>query len=434
MTAGMFWLLEWMETSGIRQERDIEKAISDYGKFKELNDLAMRASMHAGDESRTNNPVVAGRGIDLSGELTGADDRELINEVDQVFGATWHYFDEIIVEGLSARRYSKMISNGDHVLARERARAHCFLLLHLRKIGALDSVVFRQKLDPCIRHGNDSSKLEAAGLKRILDDRESIVKTLMEGSLHDIEDHYAYGGHYHYVYEHPLVGIRSGHLEGSPAGRSEHELKKLICEEIFNLFAEFTAVDVAVASDFEAPLAVFSPMIDFILALDNREDEAASEGLPGEVAIEIGMPILCGVSAADLLKIREDEADAFERFRSALRAAINETVKQRGKRDVNAVAVTVLNDFLVPALHDIDQRLNVARKILSRKSAANLTVGSAAVTVGIIAGIPLLLPAGIALGMMAPGVNLGKYLEEKGEVELSDMYFLWKLQRKLKVL
>jgi hypothetical protein len=50
------------------------------------------------------------------------------------------------------------------------------------------------------------------------------------------------------------------------------------------------------------------------------------------------------------------------------------------------------------------------------------------VAVGIIAGIPLLLPAGIALGMMAPGVNLGKYIEEKSEVELSDMYFLWKLQ------
>ena len=391
--------------------------------------MANQASMLPGADPQTNNPVVAGRGIDLSGELTGADEGELLNEVDRAFGATWHYFDEMIVEGLSARRYAKMVSNGDLALARRRAREHCLLLLHLREIGALGSVVFRQKPDPCVRHGKDVDKLEAAGIKRILDDRVNVVQTLAEGVLHEIEDHYAYGGHFHYTYEHPLVGVRTGHLEGSPVGRSEAELKQWISGDIFDLFAEFAAVDVSVASELSAPLAISSPMLDSILTSSGGKRGAATGSVAGEVAIEIGVPILRGVSASDLLKIREDEADAFERFRVALRAAISELLKRGDDAtDSTRVAGRVIDDFLVPALHDIDQRLNIALKTLARKSVANISVGSAVVAVGLIAGIPLLLPAGIALGMMVPGVNLGKYIEEKSEVELADMYFLWKLQ------
>ncbi len=422
-----------MDSCEIRSARDVEKVIVEPEKFQELNSIAAEASASPGGSPRTNNPIVAGRGIDLSGELTGADEHELIDEIDRAFGVAWHYFDEVIVEGLSARRYMKMISNNDDDLARGRVRAHCILLLHLRKIGALDSVVFRQKPDPCVRHGDDASILEDAGLKRILDDRMSIVEILAEGTLHDIEDHYFWAGdgHFHYVYEHPLVGVVRGGIEGSPAGYEVGELKRLISSNIFDLYATYAAADVAIASECSAPLATMSPILESILGGSGSKTAVDTRSLVNDVAIEIGLPILHGVSASDLLKIREDESDAFERFRVALRTVINEVVK-KSDQSVNpsGAAVSIVEEFLIPALHDIDQRLGVARKALTRKSVANVSVGATAVVAGLIAGIPLLLPAGIALGMAVPGANLAKYLEEKGQVELSDMYFLWKLQNR----
>ena len=423
-----YWLLEWIDSLEIRSLRDVEKAIADREKFQELTSMALEAQSSAGSDPRTNNPIVAGRGIDLSGELTSADEDELIDEVNQAFGRTWHYFDEVIVEGLSARRFSKMLSNRDYSLARKRARAHCILLLHLRKIGALDNLIFRQKPDPCIVHGSDTSILEDAGLRRILDDKASIVQSLKEGTLHGIEDHYIIGQHFHYAFEHPLIGVQSGNIGGSPAGREEDELKQMIAEKIFDLYATYAAADVAMATEFSAPLATSSPILESIL---NSGDGAGTTPCSpvGEVAVEIGLPILDGISAADLLKIRDDEADAFERFRTALRAAINESLrKEHQSSNPHRIAIDVIEEVLVPALPDIDQRLRVAQKTLARKSAANISVGAAIVTVGLIAGIPLLLPAGIALGIGVPGANFNSYLDQKGQVELSDLYFMWKLQ------
>jgi hypothetical protein len=424
-----FWLLRWIDGLDIRSVRDVETAISDDSNFQDLASIATEARTSPGEDTRTNNPVVGGRGIDLSGELIAANEYELIEEVDKAFGRTWHYFDEVVVEGLTARRFTKMLADGNYDLARERARAHCILLLHLRKISALDNVVFRQKPDPCLFHGNDMEALEAAGLRKILDDRPSVVQRLAEdGTLHDVEDHYIHGEHFHYVFEHPLVGVRAGHIAGSPACRDEDELKQMISDDIFNLYAGYAAADAAMASEISAPLATSSPMLESILDADEGAD-AATGSVGGKVAVEIGLPILDGVPAADLIKIREDEADAFERFRAALRAAINEAVRSDiHSTKPHGISANIIEETLVPALHDIDQRLHVAQKVLHRKSAMNVSVGAALVAVGLIAGIPLLLPAGFAMGTAVPGVNFGKYLDDKGQVELSDLYFIWKLQ------
>lgn len=418
-----------MNYNEINTPSDLKKAVSQRANFRQLCLRAEEECSTPGEEPRTNNPVVAGRGIDLSGELTGSSGAELIKEVDRVFGMTWHYFDEIVTEGLSARRFMKMISNDDHALAQQRVRAHGRLLMHLRKIDALDSITFRQKPDPCPFHGTDADILESAGLSRILDDRASIVKSLGKGILHDIEDHYIGGGHFHYLYEHPLVGPQVGTLDGSPAGRTGEQLKARIAERIFNLYASYAAADAASAAELSAPLATSSPILESIFDSTRKMDGRKSRMVTGEVAIEVGLPILHGVPAVDLLRIRQDEADSFERFRTALRATICEALK--GLDDPESPGVTaadVIDEILIPALHDIDQRLDSAKKTLVKKSSVNATVGTSLAVIGLISGIPLLLPAGIALGTAIPGIHMSRYIEQKNEVEISDMYFLWKLQ------
>ncbi|MEV6276252.1 hypothetical protein [Nocardia sp. NPDC051832] len=425
--SNQFWLLDWMDSCGIERPLDLAKAVGDRARFRELCEKAESDCDNRGEDPRTNNPVVAGRGVDLSGELIGASGTDLITEVDTVFGMTWHYFDEIIVEGLAARRFTRMIDNADYRLARRRVISHGRLLMHLRRIGALDSVVFRQKPDPCITHGSDGSVLEGAGLNRIMDDRESIVQVLADGKLHQVREECAF--HLLYRYEHPLVGIRTGVVEKPRAGATETQLKVSIAESIFGLFATYASADAASAAELSAPLAVASPILESILSSGSSSRGVQSTGVAGSVAIEIGLPVLYGVSAADLLKIRQDEADSFERFRKALRTAINEAIDDPDRFvGSSAAAAVIVDETIVPALHDIDQRLSVAGKAMVKKSGANVTVGVALAIVGLISGIPLLLPAGIALGTGVPGVHMARYLDQKGEIELSDMYFLWKLQ------
>jgi hypothetical protein len=431
LTNQRYWLLEWMQSNELKEPCDVERLLSERYIIAKLGELADSANQQVGDILRTNNAIIGGRGLDLSAEPTGAGADELVQEVDRIFGTVWHYFDEIVVEGFAPRRFMLMCRDGRYDLAKECVLTHCRLLLHLNAIGALDSVVFHQKPDPCTQHGNDNAVLNEAGLARILDDELNIVVELERGELIAGEFHHgpSYERHFHYEYEHPLIGRHSGTLAIPYA--EEELIKRAIAQDLFLLYAENLAADVATSRVLSAPLAVSLPLHEALLG--GITDRLSSNKHADEVAIELGLPILHGITARDLIKIRNDEADAFERFRSGLRAAINERVQRMDSADdATRIAAAIVDEFIVPGLHDIDQRLEVARKVLSRKSTVNIAVGTVAVIAGLLAGIPLLLPAGIAVGLAAPGVHYTKFLEEKGQLELSDMYFLWNLQQNTK--
>jgi hypothetical protein len=130
------------------------------------------------------------------------------------------------------------------------------------------------------------------------------------------------------------------------------------------------------------------------------------------------------VSAGELIRVRREEALSFERFRESLRLAIQDRLKTSQAAPAQ-LATEIVDDVVNPALNDIQQRLNAAREILAKKSAISIGVGAISTTVGLIAGMPLLLPAGVAWALL-PGQHYMKYLEEKREIELSGMYFLWR--------
>jgi hypothetical protein len=92
------------------------------------------------------------------------------------------------------------------------------------------------------------------------------------------------------------------------------------------------------------------------------------------------------------------------------------------------VSAEIVDDVINPSLNDIQQRLGAAQETLIKKSAVSIGVGVISTTVGLITGMPLLFPAGVAWSLL-PGQHYMKYIEEKRDIELSDMYFLWRQER-----
>jgi hypothetical protein len=119
---------------------------------------------------------------------------------------------------------------------------------------------------------------------------------------------------------------------------------------------------------------------------------------------------------------------SFERFRTSLRLAIRERLENTQTADSVSVASEIAEDVVEPSLNDIEQRLSAAQSVLEKKSMISVGIGTASATIGLIAGMPLLLPAGVAWALL-PGQHYMKYLEERRDIQLSDMYFLWRQEQ-----
>lgn len=128
----------------------------------------------------------------------------------------------------------------------------------------------------------------------------------------------------------------------------------------------------------------------------------------------------------DIVKVRQDEWEYFERFRLALTAAIQERI---GQNDTSPqVADRVYVDVIEPSLMDLDRRLRSAERALTRKVGVSMAVGAVTTVVSLLIGAPL----EIGLGLVGvASLQAGhKYWEDRGRIELSDMYFLWSLERR----
>jgi hypothetical protein len=79
-------------------------------------------------------------------------------------------------------------------------------------------------------------------------------------------------------------------------------------------------------------------------------------------------------------------------------------------------------------LRRIRDRLSASERLLAKKAAVDVFLTSLATTCGILAGVPppLAVTGGLAPMIAMVGQAATRYLEEKRDIELDDMYFLWK--------
>jgi hypothetical protein len=149
----------------------------------------------------------------------------------------------------------------------------------------------------------------------------------------------------------------------------------------------------------------------------------------GTLAFHLNLPTLHGVEVRTLLKIRSDERPAFEKFRRALVQAMDDRLANNKAANLQEIANEIRRDVLDPALDDIELRLKRAAGALTEKAATSIAIGSLPTICGLYTATPLLIAAGITPVITTLINATHKYIEEKRDVALSDMFFLWEAQR-----
>ncbi|MFE0156780.1 hypothetical protein ACFWY5_57315 [Nonomuraea sp. NPDC059007] len=416
-----YWIYRWIDEYEIQDRKDVARLFNFPGSVARLAELAREAQTHWQDSADPPAAsVLAGAGIDLAGSLTCSDYECQKKAIDSAYGRIWHYFDHIVVEGYNPKLFLQR-------LAALPKRRHAELvydigndvqtLLYLRSIGAEKYLVFRSKPYAFCNH-HFTVHAEEFGLDVFLDeDSIGAVVSRLANEAEITSDWHK--GVWRYWIEHPFFA--------EPASGSivRAKKKKPTSEEfVARTFVEYSTAlvaDVACANNLGVPLA------RAVTASWMKPSASVGGSSDGEVALHLNLPFLDGLAAGDIIKLREDEQAHFLAFRSALTAAIKEQVEKVDSASPQEVAQSVTRQYIEPALANIERRLKANNHVLAGKAGTSMAISLAGASVGLIGSMPLIVAAGVAaLGTALP--HMHKYLEEKRDVQLADMYFLWKLK------
>jgi len=179
--------------------------------------------------------------------------------------------------------------------------------------------------------------------------------------------------------------------------------------------------------------------IDVSLLQATTEEEHLSkynEILSNQLIFE--MPVFQNISINSLLQIRLNEYDAFTSYRDTINDVISEYISQN--KDISSsVAKQIYSDLIHPKLITLDKKIVSIRKSSIMKSLAHVVISTGSLTFGLCSGVisPVLQAALISLGLVE-AVNTFKSLpgaiKTPDEIRNNNLYFLWKLSKKSKVI
>jgi hypothetical protein len=404
-----FWLYEWIDNCGIRDFDHAQRLLSDKVALADLRERAEAIKYTTEPLLASEQPtVLAGCGLDLSGHLSCFHWDCAKEQLDKLFNRVWHYFDRIVVVGPSAYDISNEWKYRSEMPS--RLPVYVRLLLYIREIGAEELLVFRQKPPACTAHLPEH--LIETGLQGAMSDAEKIIPKLVAEAEIKIDRH---GDHCHYAFSHPtFVHNAWGELE-TPAGikvGSEEVARAVVARHLAALNSDLRAAEILRCS-----LGASEPFQAQAIRGIRAEVPSA------DVALQLQLPVVNGIDLKTLLKLRNDERDSFNRFRRALEKAIELRLTCADATEHTTLAAEIQGDVVEPALSEISLRLKSASRVLARKAIESVTIGTLATLCGIYAN-PVLA------GGVIPAINglinaRHKYLDEKREISLSEMYFLW---------
>lgn len=172
------------------------------------------------------------------------------------------------------------------------------------------------------------------------------------------------------------------------------------------------------------------------LTILSESDRIQRRNLIAQKHLTSFVPFLDGVPLEDLIKLREEEGEAFVLYRHALNEAIDEYKEQRDftARDAQAL----YSDVIAPRIAALDGKVRSARKKLLKDTGLGVFAWVGAISFGIYAGfVPADLVAGAqALGLTKVVAELGKLALDGADltkdIRNEDMYFLWRIRRAVK--
>lgn len=411
-----FWLFDLLQEEEIRNEDQLSKAFADGKIFQQISDLAMAEERYSTPPlDAVGDTLLAAHGVDLSGSLSCLHPDCLSRDLDRLLTRTWFYFDQVVVVGPSKQVIRQFVEGNSTELARIKVESMLKTLLYIKVIGAEDFLIFTEKAPACQEHYRQH--LAEAGLDTILNGSEAIVDEFaINGVIDDVVSH---GDHMHCTFNHPMLEHTHWPCFRTHSGDDNpKDIQRAVAEAVLADFASHLTSDVVTAQQLGTPLGLGTAVHDNLLT-------AGSGG--AHAALALDLPILTNVPPREAMAIRVTEAASFERFRHALRQAIQQVIDTSVDDSPGAegIAAQIIEDVIGPSLTEIDQAMQKARGLLASKAATSITSGTVLTVAGLMFSAPLLLPAGIALWGTTTLTSVHKYLEEKRDIQLNDMYFLW---------
>ena len=417
-----YWLARWVDEYEVRDREDVYRLLQLPGPMARLPELASEARTYLSPQQQVPRlSVAAGRGLDLSGYMSCGAYACMRKLVDAAYGRIFHYFDHIVVEGQSPRAFLetlKTLPKSRHSELHASLADDVAIFLYLREIGADKYVVFREKPQALCPHCLDRnaeefgmSSYRDADLRKVAIDRIVKEAKIEMGWRKGVWRFWVH----HDFFENGAMGSIKRAKKYPPTPQE-------IASSVTRDYAGASIADVAFARRVNAPLAR-AIEVSWI-------DRDMDAGIPTDedVALNLQLPVLDNLPVQDLLKIREDEYPFFEQFRKSIRHAIIEQIARNGSTSPRLIAQSVVQEYVEPALADIDRRLRVNQRKLTHKAAASITVGTAATTAGLMASLPLVIATGVA-AIAASLTHVYSYVDSASDIELSDMYFLWKVNK-----
>ena len=416
MAPHQYWMFDWLEEYGDVGSEKIQKLLADSTTaVKRLKEQAIEAESGIWTPPTDENNLVASVGLDLTGDLGCSDPECRSHEVDELFSKAWHYFDKIIVADSVSHMLARHWEIDDQEHWIEPVADQLEVLNYIRNIGAADLVHFSKKPSGQIEYWDESKQTD---LREYVAKRStSLRQSIIDEARIDYDDH---GDHWiGWWINHPTLGHVQHAVTAVDDPTDHTPNREQVVDSLLARHAGYLMADLAMSERASAPLGTTSTVHhELLLESENIEH--------GTVAFNLELPILDGIPTVDLLKLRKDEHDAFEDFRTSLKTAIQDRLDNSNASDPQSVAQEIEDDVIAPQLRSINRRMTAAANSLKRKSLAMLGVGALATTVGLVSGFGPAALLGIGVGAVMDTGPVKTYYDKKEAIELHDMYFLWR--------
>lgn len=411
-----YWAYTWLDSHGITTIDGVDARLTSSAVIeglKESAELVLEAWRTSNVEARPLS-LIAGAGIDLSGRLdcNATDCRRL--QVDRLFRRAWHYFNTIVARDAITEDLIVHKACPDPEI-RRRLRPHFETILMVRELGAEALVEFLPRVPACFEHWREHAK--EGGIQDIADKEMEIVTQLLRKTSielrHDSDGVFCTLNNPDFAHT-QWVEL----LKNEIRGKSDGQIKRVALQRVVRMFLVNLTADAKAAKWYGGALGSTIPMFQKLLA--NRGKEVSN------VAFEVALPSLDGLSTAQLIEVRLKYQDTFSRFRKHLRSFLEECMRQGVTRPAD-IQVKLKTELIDGELEEIKLDLKRAEESLKRKSAYALCIGSLVATIGVISGI---ITPPVAFGLLATasvsslGPGVSKYVDDMEKVKSDDMYFL----------
>ena len=418
-----YWLSKWLDYHDLNSVEEVERSLWSPTVVNSLRQAAAKACRRSErfestptDSERFS--LLAGKGIDLSGQLACSSDICRRRQVDELFGRVWHYFDRIVVDDNLARRVAHGWENKE-AKVKDAFISGAGVLFYLRQIGAEDLVEFRPKPTACTFHWDRHAK--EAGLVNLTTQVDAVVELLLpEAQISEMPPES--DGTPKVRVKHPLFEIshvllmQKSVLAEIPGDRTRQAVTIVVRKLIAHLSS-----DISAAHKYNASLGTVIKAHEMFLH-ELRPTKVT------DVVVNLQLPVLDGLQPWDLIAIRRDESEYFQRFRDSLTNAIGERLRMDPEADPTKLAEELQTDLIEPRLRDISSRLSAAQKLMTKKSSVGLFLGAISTTCGLLSGFDphVATMGGTGVALACTGTATAKYLDEARDISMDDMYFLWK--------